>query len=189
MAMMDGVRGTNYETQTNESYAILGRFVVEFEHLVFALRLILEGQIGSGPAGHRGVQVLTIELTAYPLGKAFNSFALLRTQGNERAGKAINLFRKEFEALNEIRNDLVHGTHFIGWASADQIDFSDPDIIRVKNRTGGVEPSGISISHSSMNAYLAKAQELTKIARAIGVHLILDKWEAQFDSSGKFKVE
>lgn len=182
-------RQVSYEAQTAESYRLLGEFVAEFELLMFTMRSVLEREMGGGPGGQLGVQALTVELTAWPLNKSFNSYVLSRTKGNPIAQKAISMFKDNFQKLIEIRNDLVHGTHFIGWASTEQVDFSEPEMLRLKNNKGGVMNAKVSISHDSMSAYIVRAKQLNQVAMAIGVHLILNKWEAQFESSGAFKFE
>ncbi|MEN9967335.1 MAG: hypothetical protein RL036_568 [Actinomycetota bacterium] len=187
--MEDQVRQAAYEAQTAESYRLLGEFVAEFELLMFTMRSVLEREIGGGPGGQLGVQALTVELTAWPLSKAFNSYALCRITGNTIAQKAIRLFKDDFQKLIETRNDLVHGTHFIGWVSQEQVDFSKPEMLRLKNKKGGVSNANVSISHDSMAAYIVRAKRLNQVAIAIGVHLLLNKWEAQFDSSGAFRFE
>ncbi len=178
-----------YKAQTAESYRLLGEFVAEFELLMFTMRSVLEREMGGGPGGQLGVQALTVELTAWPLSKSFNSYALSRTKGNPIAQKAIPMFKDHFQKLIETRNDLLHGTHFIGWASQEQVDFSKPEMLRLKNNKGGVTNANVSISHDSMAAYIVRAKQLNKVAMAIGVHLILNKWEAQFESSGAFRFE
>jgi hypothetical protein len=182
-------RQVSYEAQTAESYRLLGKFVAEFELLMFAMRSVLEREIGGGPGGQLGVQALTAELTAWPLSQAFNSYAISRTNGNSIAQKAILLFKDKFQKLIETRNDLVHGTHFIGWASQEQVDFSKPEMLRLKNKKSGVTNANVSISHDSMATYIVRAKQLNQVVMAIGVQLILNKWEAQFDSSGALLFE
>lgn len=182
-------RQATFKAQTAESYRLLGEFVAEFELLIFTMRSMLEREIGGGIGGQSAVQALTAELTAWPLVQAFNSYAISRTTGNAIAQKAISIFRTDFEKLIKTRNDLVHGTHFIGWASQEQVDFSKPEMLRLKNKKGGVTNSNISISHASMSAYIVRTKQLNQVAMAIGVHLMLNKWEAQFDPSGAFRFE
>ena len=187
--MDEGKRQATYRAQTAESYRLLGEFVAEFELLIFTMRSMLEREIGAGIGGQSGIQALTAELTAWPLGRAFNSYAISRTNGNAIAQNAISTFKNDFEKLTKTRNDLVHGTHFIGWASQEQVDFSKPEMLRLKNTKGGVTNSNISISHESMAAHIVRAKQLNQVAMAIGVHLILNKWDDQFDSSGAFRFE
>jgi len=186
--MDEDKRKATYLAQTAESYRLLGEFVAEFELLMFTMRSVLEREMG-GPGGQSGVQALTVELTAWPLSKSFNSYALSRTKGDPIAQKAIPMFKDNFQKLIETRNDLLHGTHFIGWASQEQVDFSKPEMLRLKNYKGGVMNANVSISHDSMAAYIVRAKQLNQVAMAIGVHLILNKWEAQFESSGAFRFE
>ena len=187
--MEDTERQEKYKYQTAESYRLLGQFIAEFELLIFSMRSILERDLGRGVGDQSAIQALTLELTALPLGKAFSSYAISRSKENAVANRAISTFKNDFVKLIEIRNDLVHGTHFIGWTSQEQADFSEPDLLRLKNKKSGVTSSQISISHESMAAYISQIRRLNKVAMAIGVHVLLNKWEAQFDPSGKFKFD
>jgi hypothetical protein len=182
--MEESERTRLFELQTRRSYELLGQFVAEFELLVFTIRTSLERDLGSPGQNHFAIQNLTAHLTAWPLGQAFHAHALSRTKGNLKAISAIERFWKDFEYLVTLRNDVVHGTHFIGWASIEDEDFSNPTMLRSKPGAKGAVNKVISISHSSMETYISSIKKTNKLTFAIGANLVMQRWDQNFDAEG-----
>jgi hypothetical protein len=176
----------HFDTQTDESYRLLGKFIAEFEMIIFTLRTSLERQLSSSNSSQFDIQLLTAELTAWPIGNSFRLFAAARENQNPKSVKAIAHFWAEFEKLVTLRNDLIHAAHFIGWAAEDQTDFSDPAILRLKTAKDGVRNKPLSISHSAMQRYIDSAVAIGKLATAIAHNLVLQRWDQNFDESGNF---
>ena len=105
---------------------------------------------------------------------------------NLLAQSAISKFCKEFGDVIVLRNDLIHGTQFIGWAAADQQDFDEPSMLRLKNTARGVKAISINISHNEMEANVARVKRLNLIAQAISTDFVIQRWEHHFDNAGTF---
>ncbi len=133
--MSQSERDKRLATQTMEQFAALGRFVQEFELAVLAVRLCLSQLLGDGSARKNRMLngVLYHQaLTAAPLIDmlACVIFEMLEAEGDqfskeERADitSIVGEVAKRLRTLCEIRNNLLHGTWFIGWASQGATDF------------------------------------------------------------------
>ena len=117
-----------FESQTAEQFEQIGRFVVEFEQ---ACSWLLTGIVSAlqrdGLKTHSLAQILTDNrfMTANPLIEAHEA---IMTQTGVREDpiqkEVLDQASKEFRALISERNKIVHGLWFIGYASADDQDFS-----------------------------------------------------------------
>ena len=139
--MSDSTRKEKYEAQTREQFESLGRFVQAFEQMVSAIRTGIEARLQQESQNmvyftrmifhHRA-------LTAWPLWELFRGVVF--TDANElrpvtpsdadEFHNVLSKIAKEIEALISARNDILHGTPFIGWTSADQEDFSEMMIVK-----------------------------------------------------------
>jgi hypothetical protein len=114
-----------YDAQTRELYESIGKCTVKFELVCFAMHqgitLLLEK---GGLQNQRVARVVLAELTAYPL-KSILQAMIAELVSLSSADKAIcdEIFAR-VQKLIERRNDVIHSTWFVGWASPHDTDFS-----------------------------------------------------------------
>lgn len=120
-------REAKYKLQTTEQYASLGRYIQHFELVCLTLRHIIIWILSSNGLKN---QQLSIIMTGH---KSMTAQVLLDTAcalfcevyGNQKdVIDLLNHFRGRFSKEIETRNDYLHGTWLIGWASELQDDFS-----------------------------------------------------------------
>lgn len=153
-------------------YEGLGEFVVQFELIVFSMReaLTLLWSRGGPPKFQQLVRPGLAELTADPMVRIFQaSFAeAVKTSGASEAEKSMgnkilaaicNRMRKLIKA----RNEIVHGTWFIGYAAPEDIDFSVADGHKAINNKYGVEHRDISRTRQDFDALSDECNEVNDL--------------------------
>lgn len=139
--MPDDERQQLFEAQTRKQFEALGRFVQAFEHMVFAVRSSIESRLQQESPDmvyftrmifhHRA-------LTAWPLWEIFRGMVytdvselrLISPPDIDIFHSALTKIGHEVEALVSARNNVLHGTPFIGWTSSQQTDFEQMDIFK-----------------------------------------------------------
>jgi len=118
-------RKEKYDSQTGQLYEAIGKCAVKFEHVCFAMHqgiTLLLGQHGLN--NQRLARVLLADLTAYPL-KSILQAMIAEIVSLPPTDKSIcdKIFIR-VQKLIERRNDIIHSTWFVGWASSEDTDFS-----------------------------------------------------------------
>ena len=138
---MDEEREARFKAQTCEQYEALGRFVQAFELMVDASRQALSMHLQSQNASLVYLTRMIFHhpaLTAMPLFELYRAIVYtvvneLLPQCDESAAlckKLLSQVAKEYRELVETRNMILHGTPLVGFAGADQDDFSEMMIIK-----------------------------------------------------------
>ena len=127
-----------YENQTNELYASLGKCVVKFEQVCYAMRttiiFILDD---SGLKNQQLTNILLADHTAEPLRSILLSLIgeTVPLNGNEK--EIIKNIFARIQQLIGSRNEIVHSMWFIGWSNEVMIDFSEASGYKLhKNKDG-----------------------------------------------------
>lgn len=147
--MNEDERAARYEAQTKEQFEALGRFVQAFEQMVEAARFGLSHRLQCESQNLFYFTRMLFHhkaLTAGPMFELFRGFIMvdvleIKKLPEVQAGayrEAIRDIGREYMALVEIRNLILHGTPYIGWAGAEQEDFSELAIHK-----GGVDKNGL----------------------------------------------
>ena len=103
-----------YQVDNPELFALLGKFMVEFQSFYTFLRIsinIME-KITNGSEDWLFKDALTAEMTAMPLLKAFNSIALGMRELNIFEKLILDKIYKRATTLIENRNKFIHGQWF-----------------------------------------------------------------------------
>jgi len=161
-------RAKKRETETTALYASLGEFVAKFELTVFSIRQLLMFVVTSHGAPQSLVTPAYAELTASPLRAAMLSTCAkaidMREDYDDRereiANQILCAICARFGKLTEARNDIVHGTWFIGWASEDQTDFTQASGFKPKNTKNGVRHTDISRTVGDFDALIDECHDL-----------------------------
>lgn len=115
----------NYDSQTGQLYKAIGKCAVKFEHVCFAMHQAITVLLGHhGLQNQRLAQVLLADLTAYPL-KSILQAMIAEIASLPPTDKSIcDKILVRVQKLIERRNDIIHSTWFVGWASSEDTDFS-----------------------------------------------------------------
>ncbi len=143
-----------YEEQTEDLYAAFGKFAVEFEHICNYLRAITKTILArEGLQNERVMHVILAALTAEPLRTLVQSLIHETLTLSDTDKKIVRKLLNRMQELTKTRNEVLHGTWFIGWAGVDD-DFSNAPGIKIKsNKEGAVV--------KSFNWNVADFEELT----------------------------
>ena len=191
--MSDPSRQEKYEAQTREQFEALGRFVQAFELMVFAIRSGIEGRLQQESQNmvyftrmifhHRA-------LTAGPLwelfrGIVFTDVSELRPVSPSDSGAfhdALSKIGKQIEALIKSRNSILHGTPFIGWASAEQEDFSELTIVKWGVSSKGWKETVTPKSVNDLGILVDRCKRVEEAVRLIGVaaSMLLEQGRGDF---------
>ena len=77
--------------------------------------------------------------------------------------KIIDNLLKRIDKLAEQRNDVIHRTWYIGWASEDQEDFSTASGVKSHNLKIGNRSSSVEFSRSEFDKLSLEADALTAL--------------------------
>ncbi|MCM3903661.1 MAG: hypothetical protein ND866_18325 [Pyrinomonadaceae bacterium] len=174
--MQEKERQEKYKAQTEELYAAIGRFAVKFEHVCHAMAdtifwcLHFDGLRKEGMAN-----AVLAGLTADPLRKMFGAVLAEARENNEQDKKTIEGVLKRVQKLTESRNNVIHRTWFVGWASSQQEDFSSVSGWKFENTKKGSEFRPLKYSVAEFNELSAEADELTNAIGRIKGCLIQGK--------------
>lgn len=170
-------RQQRYDEQTKELYAGLGEFVVSFELLVFwGLRLQL---IHLWSGNSRGLQQLVqpalADLTADPILKIYQATystaiqqSSLSPEEKAEGDKILADVCKNVRDLIKTRNEIVHGTWFIGWAGSEDTDFSVAGGVKPTNTKNGVEHRSISRNRGDFDKHIDECRRLKDLLMRLG---------------------
>lgn len=133
-------RKRKYTKQTNQQYALLGRFVNKFELMIFQLRNGIRNNAGFQNMRQQKISnIFFAELSAHSLVKIYKSIVLLDTDLDKFTTALLSSLHNRTQNLITKRNEIVHGTYFIGWASQDDVEFStSPGFKNMNTKDGGV---------------------------------------------------
>lgn len=172
-------RQQRHDEQTKEIYAGLGEFVASFELMVFwGLRTpLIQLWSNNSRELQQLVQPAVADLTADPILKIYQATYSTAIQQSrlipeEKAeGERILVdVCKDVRELIQTRNEIIHGTWFIGWASSEDTDFSVASGVKPTNTKNGVEHRKISRTRADFDKHIDECHRLQELlARIAGV--------------------
>jgi hypothetical protein len=186
-------RREKYEMQTSELYAGLGAFVAEFEQVVHSLREALVITLSRYGTPQALLQPAFAELTAAPLAMTFQATMARAIQlsslddSEKKLGcDILTSVGRQLKTLTEIRNEIVHGTWFIGWASEEQEDFSIAEGYKLKNTKTGMVHNDICRTKEEFDSLVDRCKEIRDLVNRInGVLMIPRPFSKNFIFVGK----
>ena len=162
---MDEEAKRKFDEQTEDLYAALGRFAVEFEHVCNYLRSIIMTILSKEGLGNQQVmQILLSDLTAEPLRSLVGSLIPETQQLSETDRKIVSKILNSVQDLAKNRNDVLHGTWFIGWASIGDTEFKNAPGIKYKKDKNGVATKTFNWTVDDFNEL---TEEATKVWRLL----------------------
>ena len=164
-------REQKFDRQTKESFEHLGRFVQGFEFMVSSIRNGILNLTSKGTHHQRLMLIILSHgsLTAGPLVDIYRS--LLAEIVNDPQYKIDDETRlltldilsetdHEYRSLVTSRNDLLHGTWFIGWASGADNDFSGLSVSKFKASTKGFAVAPTPKNIGELNVLIKRCKQL-----------------------------
>jgi len=132
------IRDELYKNQTNELYASIGKFLVNFELVCFNIQTaIIFILYDSGLKNQQLTKIMLAGHTAEPLKSILHSLIGETVPLNENEKEIIKNIFTRIQKLIESRNNIVHSTWFIGWSNETMIDFSEASGHKLhKNKDG-----------------------------------------------------
>jgi len=119
-------RQQKIEIQTAELYQAIGKCTVKFEHVTASMRNAVTFLLHKGGLrNQRLAQVLLSDLTAYPLKSIFQAMV---PESNKLATEEMKICDNIFSRTQKLiqrRNNIIHSTWYVGWASPHDTDFSE----------------------------------------------------------------
>lgn len=176
-------RKEKFNSQTDGLYAGLGRFVVSFEELLAAMRMMINLHVAQVPAPfhmrqQRVAHIFTADLTADPLARTFRSILLLALESykDQEQLPAVekllsNLFSR-IDSINKKRNTFLHGTWHINYASEDQQDFSLAKGFKATNTAKGLRLDQLEHNAESFSAAAEECGVLRDLVLGFSTSLI-----------------
>jgi hypothetical protein len=165
---VDPDRQTKFNEQTAALYAAIGRFVVEFEQMCFAMsNAVLFALHNGGLKDQQLGNAMLAGLTAGPLREmTLSVFAHLYR--DDLAGlQIVRDLAARTQQLTTSRNEIIHSTWFIGWASQEDTDFSRASGMKLKNTKSGPMAMSVSNSVAEFDRETEKAKELAVLWRQL----------------------
>ena len=176
---MDEDTKKKYEEQTEDLYAALGKFAVEFEHICHYLRLIIMAILDNeGLHNEKVMQILLADLTADPLRTLVMSLVAETQDVSDVEKKIISMILNRVQNLTKTRNDVLHGTWYIGWAAAGDDEFTGAPGIKIKKNKKGAAPKTFDWKAKDFEELSADAVELWNLLARLNGCI-----------SGSFKIE
>jgi hypothetical protein len=173
--------------QTNEIYQEIGKFAVQFEMLTHAFQMGIQQILSkSGLANSNLTNIILADQTAYPLKSMLQ--AMLAEVGNfDDSDRVIsNAIFKEAGELIEKRNDIIHSTWFVGWASETDTEFGTTDSVKYTKGKLGAGIKSFTFSASEFSQLVVECEIITKkINRLWSVVFTGRKVSNNFVVSGK----
>jgi hypothetical protein len=169
---MDEERREQFEKQTEEIYAAIGRFTFKFEHVCLALHTGIVTMLSLAGLKHRKIGIAVLAgLTADPLRTIFSAVLAetCKDRVDDAEQKIITSVLHRVTKLIESRNDVIHRTWFVGWASESQEDFSEVSGVKHKNTSKGAEFRPRSYTKADFDQLSEKADELSKLVNRLWV--------------------
>jgi DNA-binding ferritin-like protein len=197
--MDEAQRQAKYEAQTEELYAGLGAFVAAFEQVIHTMRQALVMALSHDGQSQQLIRPAYAELTASPLTSTFQAtvarmieFSELTDSEKEAGRKILTNVCNQIRTMTEARNEIVHGTWFIGWASESQEDFSLATGFKEKITKQGAAQTDIGRTRADFDHLVDRCQELRDLVNRIHGVLFLNRpfstnfiWTDRFASLDK----
>lgn len=173
-------RGQRYNRQTKEQFEYVGRFVQHFELMVGRVHSGVLNLTSHGTKHQRLMNIIFNGMMANTLFSIWRS--LLAEIVNDPhyqvyedtrllTMKLLTQFAVEHQELLTLRNDLLHGKWFIGWASESDEDFSELKVTKYKSTAKGFETAKTPSTIAEMKAIIARCDELGRNISALDMCL------------------
>lgn len=169
-------RAKTYTEQTDDIYRAIGKFSVKFEQLVFfmcqGIRSILSQQ---GLRNQQLASIILADQTAYPIQSMFGSMIYEVTELNDTERLIVKEILKKVQVLIKKRNDIVHSTWFVGWASPSDTDFTEVSGQKLNKGTFGSKVKSLEFTSADFDQISDECDSVSTLIQRLWAVVILDK--------------
>lgn len=128
-----------YEEQTEDLYAAIGRFAVEFEHICNYLRQITCVILAKeGLRNDNVMEILLVSLNAEPLRTLALSLIAATIRLSELDKEIVSKIMDAVQAMIKKRNQVIHATWFVGWLWNEEMENTVAPGLKIKRTKTGV---------------------------------------------------
>ncbi|MVT37354.1 hypothetical protein GO497_08995 [Acidovorax citrulli] len=113
---------------------------------------------------------LTGEMTAAPLLSSYRSIMALRCREEDRPFFKVLCTR--IQRITEQRNNIVHGTWYVGWGNDPMSMFFDAPGVKIKNSSSGPKDVNMTLSEDTFRPFIRECQELHELVFLMTVSVI-----------------
>ncbi len=157
-------RKDKLDNQTNDLYRAYGHFIVEFEQMCQSIRFCIIFIMDiNGLKEQEFTQVLLADLTAAPLITKLRALISIIYKNDLAQIKHTEPLFKFCISINEQRNEIVHGTWSIGWASQEQKEFDIALGRKAKATKRGLEVKSYSYTAKIFDELTEQLKVSTKL--------------------------
>jgi hypothetical protein len=177
-------REARYTRQTKEQFEAIGRFVQAFELMVNTVRFGLLQLTAKDPK-HQSVLNIIFHhqsITAGPLMDMLRAiiaeivldpdYKVLKTE-RDATLLIISQIANEHRDLVEHRNNLLHGTWFIGWTNPADQDFSEIKVTKFKASATGFKSVPRPANIEEMRSLVSECGRVEHLLRALIMSLVM----------------
>lgn len=168
-------RKAQFDRQTAEQYAAVGKFAVHFEHTCQELRTGIIWMLDRhGLTNQNVATLLLVRLTADSLQSIFRAILSETVDLTDDARRIVDDIMSRHQKLREERNEIIHNAWFIGWGSAQQTDFAEITAMKPQRTKEG---GGFRVFKRTAEDILKKvgeADELTALINALWGWVVTD---------------
>ena len=162
-------RQKKLKEQSEDQYRSIGKFAVKFEHVCEAIHSTMLFMLhNEGIKNQKVIQVLLANHTAEPLRVLFESLISVTQSLSQEESKIINSVLKRFQELTSKRNDIIHGTWYIGWAATTDTDFSTAIGLKHHRNKAGTTMKRFEFSTCDFDVLTQEAEALAAIIQRLG---------------------
>lgn len=170
------------ERDWTEQYAAIGEFVAEFEKICFYLRFTIGAvlQLHGLKTWKLGEIILNQRcFTAEPLSSCLSAI-VGETVSNEEVRAKMKAFAGAFQKLSSTRNELLHGTWFIGSDVNEVTDNEAPMELHAEKRTpnsDGARVKTVARSLEEIRRHVAEARRVKELCIDLRVSIMKEVWD------------
>ena len=157
-------REVKYKEQTDSLFTSIGKFTVKFEHISHALQmgiifLLHQGGLTKQPLA----KVILAGLTARPLQSIFQAMIPELIDLDDQDKRIVNAILNRTVDIIEKRNEVIHSTWLVGWASQEQTDFSVVDGYKYSRGKIGASVKSFKYKASDFDELSKECDYVTKL--------------------------
>lgn len=132
-------RNALHKEETDDIYRSIGEFSVKFEQIVHSMTNGITVSLAKdGLKNQKLSNIILAELTAYPIKSIFASIIAETVDLSDKEKRIVNIILKRIQRLIDERNNIVHRTWFVGWASSVATKFDEVSGVKLmRGKTGG----------------------------------------------------
>jgi hypothetical protein len=158
-------RAKRLHDQSKDLYALLGEFVAKFQ--IICMELHAGILFMAGLRNESVMRAALADMTAQPLLNTYRSIASDVYKLKESQSEILLNVVNRVQALITKRNEILHGTWFIGWADTHETDFSSAGGLKARHTKDGVRQKLLGISSAEFEPLIRECDLVAEIVNRL----------------------